>query len=75
VGWSYVKRTNRTWVPFESASLPHIFFQRFRKSVKKSQWKVGIECDDRLVDLLASGDVAEASLELRQHNESHRARL
>ncbi len=55
--------------------LLHIFFQRFRESVKKAEWKVGIESHQRIVDLLANGNVSGASDELRTHIESHKERL
>jgi len=55
--------------------LLHIFFRRFRESVKKGGWKVGIDSHQRLVDLLAAGDVEAATAELRQHIESHRERI
>jgi len=55
--------------------LLHVFFQRFRESVKKAEWKVGVESHQRIVDRLAAGDVAGAIAELREHIESHRERL
>lgn len=55
--------------------LLHIFFRRFRESVKKGGWKVGIDSHQRLVDLLADDDVEAATAELRQHIESHRERI
>ncbi len=55
--------------------LLHIFFRRFRESVKKGGWKVGIDSHQRLVDLLAADDVEAATAELRQHIESHRERI
>lgn len=55
--------------------LLHIFFQRFRESVKKAGWKVGTESHQRIVDRLAAGDVAGATTELRKHIESHKERL
>ena len=55
--------------------LLHVFFRHFRESVKKAEWKVGIESHQRIVDLLASGKVAAATTELRTHIESHRERI
>ena len=57
------------------SDLLNVFFQRFRESVKRAEWQVGIEGHRRLVDLLAAGRVAEASEELRKHIESHKERL
>jgi GntR family transcriptional repressor for pyruvate dehydrogenase complex len=55
--------------------LLHVFFQRFRESVKKAEWKVGIESHQRIVDHLATGRVEAAAAELRKHIESHRERI
>jgi GntR family transcriptional repressor for pyruvate dehydrogenase complex len=55
--------------------LLHVFFQRFRESVKKAEWKVGIESHQRIVDHLAAGRVEAAAAELRRHIESHRERI
>lgn len=55
--------------------LLRIFFQRFRESVKKAEWKASIESHVKIVDLLAAGDVPAASKELRQHIESHKGRI
>lgn len=55
--------------------LLHVFFQRFRESVKKAEWKVGIESHRRLIQLLAAGKVAPAVDELRAHIDSHRQRV
>ncbi len=52
-----------------------VFFQRFRESVKRAEWQAGIESHGRLVDLLATGRVTEATDELRKHIESHKGRL
>ncbi|MFM8275093.1 MAG: FadR/GntR family transcriptional regulator [Gemmata sp.] len=52
-----------------------VFFQRFRESVKRAEWRLGIESHRRLVDLLAAGRVAEAAADLRNHIESHKERL
>jgi GntR family transcriptional repressor for pyruvate dehydrogenase complex len=55
--------------------LLHVFFQRFRESVKKAEWQVGIESHKRLIDLLAAGDVSGATAKLRKHIESHKERI
>ncbi len=55
--------------------LLHVFFQRFRESVKKAEWQAGIESHRCLIDLLAAGDVSGATAELRKHIESHRERI
>jgi len=55
--------------------LLHVFFQRFRESVKKGEWKKGIDSHLKLVEFLAAGDVSSATIELRQHIESHKERI
>jgi GntR family transcriptional repressor for pyruvate dehydrogenase complex len=55
--------------------LLHVFFQRFRESVKKAGWKAGVESHRRLVDHLAAGNLDKATSELRKHIESHQERL
>jgi GntR family transcriptional regulator, transcriptional repressor for pyruvate dehydrogenase complex len=55
--------------------LLHIFFQRFRESVKKAGWKAGVESHERIVNELAKGHVEAATAELRKHIESHKERL
>ena len=55
--------------------LLHVFFQRFRESVNKAGWKVGIESHQRIVDELAKGHVDSATAELRKHIESHKSRV
>ncbi|MBX3412439.1 MAG: FadR family transcriptional regulator [Pirellulales bacterium] len=55
--------------------LLEIFFRRFRESVKRAEWKQGMESHRRLVQLLREGQVEAARTELRQHIESHRQRL
>ena len=57
------------------SELLNVFFQRFRESVKRAEWQLGIESHCRLVDLLATGMVTEATEELRKHIESHKERL
>ena len=51
------------------------FFRRFRESVKKAEWKDGIESHQRIIDALQAGQVGEARDELQRHIESHRERL
>lgn len=55
--------------------LLHVFFQRFRESVKKAEWKRGVESHQRIVDELAKGHVEAATAELRKHIESHKERI
>lgn len=55
--------------------LLQIFFQRFRDSVKKAQWKKGIESHQRIIDDLRAQDLTRATNELRRHIESHKERL
>lgn len=52
-----------------------VFFQRFRESVKKAEWKDGIESHQQIIDALQSGRVREADQCLRAHIESHRRRM
>ena len=55
--------------------LLQIFFTRFRESVKKAEWKRGIESHQRILDHLCDGNLLEAGDELRRHIESHRQRM
>ncbi len=55
--------------------LLHVFFQRFRESVKKAQWQAGAESHLRIIDALRDGDIAAAADELRQHIEDHKSRV
>jgi len=55
--------------------LLRVFFHCFRESVKKAEWKSGVDSHKRLVDFLATGDVASATAELRKHIESHQERI
>jgi DNA-binding FadR family transcriptional regulator len=57
------------------SDLLNVFFQRFRESVKRAEWQLGIESHRCLVDLLATGRVTQATEELRKHIESHKERL
>lgn len=52
--------------------LLHVFFGTFRESVKRAEWRVGIESHERLVGLLAANRVSAAVQELRAHIECHR---
>lgn len=52
-----------------------VFFQRFRESVKKAEWKQGIESHQLILESLRDDDIELASTELRSHIESHRDRL
>lgn len=51
-----------------------VFFQRFRASVKKAEWRLGIESHQRIIDSLRVQDVTRATDELRHHIESHQGR-
>src|SRR5438034_940161 len=52
-----------------------VFFQRFRESVNRGQWKSGIERHQVIIDALRKGNVRVAADELRRHIESHRKYL
>lgn len=52
-----------------------VFFRKFRDSVKKAEWKTGIDSHQRLIDKLQRGDVSSAERELRRHIESHIDRI
>lgn len=52
-----------------------VFFQRFRESVKKAEWKQGIDGHQLIIESLRDGNVERAAAELRSHIESHRERL
>ena len=54
--------------------LLHVFFQRFRESVKKAEWKAGVESHQRIIDDLRDQNVERATEELKSHIESHRHR-
>jgi DNA-binding FadR family transcriptional regulator len=51
------------------------FFQRFRESVKKAEWKRGVESHQRIIDSLREQDLPRACDELRRHIESHKERV
>ncbi len=55
--------------------LLHVFFQRFRDSVKRAEWKAGIASHQRIVDALRNAELYVACAELRRHIESHKARV
>lgn len=55
--------------------LLQVFFQRFRDSVKRAEWKAAIESHQFIVERLQAGDVGAAASELREHIESHRQRI
>lgn len=55
--------------------LLQMFFQRFRESVKKAQWKQAIDSHKRILDALRAGRLEPACDELRSHIESHRQRM
>lgn len=55
--------------------LLEIFFRRFRESVKKAEWKEGLDGHQQIIDALRAGDLTLASTVLRCHIESHRNRI
>jgi len=55
--------------------LLQVFFQRFRDSVKKAEWKAAIESHQFIIDRLKAGEASAAASELREHIESHRQRI
>jgi GntR family transcriptional regulator, transcriptional repressor for pyruvate dehydrogenase complex len=55
--------------------LLHVFFRRFRESVKRADWTTGVESHRRLVEHLAAGNLEKATSELRRHIESHKRRI
>ncbi len=55
--------------------LLQVFFRRFRDSVKKAEWKAGIESHRRIVEDLRDQNVERATAELKAHIESHRQRI
>jgi GntR family transcriptional repressor for pyruvate dehydrogenase complex len=55
--------------------LLHVFFQRFRESVKKAQWQAAAESHQRIIDALRDGETAAATHELRKHIEDHKSRV
>ena len=57
------------------SNLLQVFFQQFRDSIKKAEWRDGITSHQRLIDALAGGRLSRAENELRGHIESHLARV
>ena len=51
--------------------LLQVFFQQFRESVKRAEWKEAIASHQRMIDALANGDVEIAGTELNEHIVSH----
>ncbi len=52
-----------------------VFFRRFYDAIKKVDLKVGVQHHQRLVDLLAAGQLEDAVAELREHIEDNKNRL
>ncbi len=52
-----------------------VFFQRFRESVKRAEWKKAIEGHERLLERLRAGQLAEACQEIEEHIRSHQRRM
>jgi len=52
-----------------------LFFQRFRESVQKAEWESGVESHQRLIGALRDGELKAACDELREHIDSHKARV
>ena len=57
------------------SDLLQVFFQQFRDSIKKAEWRYGITSHQRLIDALAAGKLSRAENELRGHIESHLSRV
>jgi GntR family transcriptional repressor for pyruvate dehydrogenase complex len=57
------------------SNLLQVFFQQFRDSIKKAEWRDGINSHQVLIDSLSRGRLARAETELREHIESHLARV
>jgi GntR family transcriptional repressor for pyruvate dehydrogenase complex len=57
------------------SDLLQVFFQRFRDSIKKAEWRDGIASHKVLIDALSTGHLARAESELREHIESHLTRV
>jgi len=55
--------------------LLQVFFRRFRDSVKKAEWKAGIESHRQIINDLRNRKVDRAVKELKSHIESHRQRI
>ncbi|MEZ6046166.1 MAG: FCD domain-containing protein [Planctomycetaceae bacterium] len=52
--------------------LLEIFFEKFRESIKKAEWKSGNKSHQRMIDALKKQDLNAATEELRTHIASHR---
>lgn len=52
-----------------------VFFDRFRKSIKQAEWKLGIISHQKIIDCLQRGEASKARDELKRHIESHKQRL
>lgn len=57
------------------SDLLQVFFRRFRDSVDKAEWELGIESHQRLIDFLRDQEVESAIVELREHIENHKRRM
>lgn len=55
--------------------LLQLFFQRFRESIRKAEWKQGIRSHFEILEALQRGELPVACGLLRDHIESHRLRL
>ncbi len=55
--------------------LLQVFFQRFRDSIRRAEWKQGMETHQHILDLLRKQETQSAIAELRTHIESHKARI
>ena len=53
----------------------HLFFDRFRNDFPRDHWSGGVEAHQRVIDYLQADRPDQAASELREHIESHRARL
>lgn len=52
-----------------------VFFKRFRESIKKAEWDMGVEGHRFIIDALRDGRVEDADRRLRSHIECHRHRF
>jgi DNA-binding FadR family transcriptional regulator len=52
-----------------------VFFRRFRESVKKAEWLLGIESHQRIIDNLRDQNLDAAREELRLHIKNHETRI
>ncbi|MCU0961909.1 MAG: GntR family transcriptional regulator [Pirellulaceae bacterium] len=51
------------------------FFRQFRESVRKADWKAGVQSHQRVIDALRAGKLGIAREELQRHIESHAQRI